>query len=401
MDTHIFDLKRRPRISWKAALVTAGIGALLVAGLSARTLLSPSHTVRKILGKIRTLDAETLQDYFSSESGGLTDDSSEEKSDQIADDLRAFTEHFRFRVLSENVSGDTAQVTVRISNIDTRELARDVRLMLLGNEYQKQLLGEDPAADQSGMTVYSALRDCLENSDYPIKDTETTISLVRGSSGWEIQADRFLSNALVSGLISNMDDPYLLEPEEVLSSFLSRFSRLSHEEWLTFLGKSDVFATKSERAQEIDDAYADALSSCYSFRIGQKNGETENESSDDPASAQIPESSYGGESSGGITSQTVYVDITSVNLPKVMRSVREDLLSFADSAESYERSDSEIREIAAADLIDAFQSDVSERDFLLSVQMVNDGNGWAIQDSGKITDAVLGGMKDAIAALQG
>lgn len=399
MDTHIFDLKQRPRISGKAVLVAAGIGALLVAGLSARTLSSPSHTVRKVLGKIRTLDAETLQDYISREGGILTDDSSEENSDQIAGDLRAFTEHFRFRVLSENVSGDTARVTVRISNIDTRELARDVRLMLLGSEYQKQLLGGDPAADQGGMNVYTALRDCLENSDYPIKDTETTISLVRGSSGWEIQADRFLSNALVSGLISNMDDPYLLEPEEVLSSFLSRFSRLSHEEWLTFLGKSDVFATNSERAQEIDDAYADALSSCYSFRIGQKNGETETESG--PASAQVPENSYGGESSGGISSETIYVDITSVNLPKVMHSVREDLLSFADSAESYERSDSEIREIAAADLIDAFQSDVSERDFLLSVAMVNDGNGWSIQDSGKITDAVLGGMNDAIAALQG
>ena len=66
-----------------------------------------------------------------------------------------------------------------------------------------------------------------------------------------------LQDEIVGGFGTNLTDPDLLEPDEVLSLYLEKYGELDADGWMQYLGMDDFFATGSTSyASKLDRLYA-------------------------------------------------------------------------------------------------------------------------------------------------
>lgn len=356
-----------------------GIPAILVIQLLALSLLfswnrqrvtSPSQIVQNELELIKELDDETIQTFVSYDNLTNSQFSSEEPGSESIEAVKLFFKNFHYSIQQEMIENDSASVSVQITNLDMRALAKDLctELLLASNV----LYPEEPLSYNTN-DYYRLLRNALQDNSYDLIVTTANFHLRQDDQGWYILADDTLEDELVSGFISAMNDPYLLDASEVLSIHLDALRELTAAQWIDYLSISDVFATyNTDYSQQIDTAYADQIEAYFDYEILKCTEEGD--------------------------SATAVVRIHSLDMTAVLENYRAKLLSYAAGTRSIRDDDMTFSNQTSQMLLETLQENTRSAATDVTLKIPNDGTTWAVSFTNDFTNALMGDIENAIAA---
>ncbi len=332
---------------------------------------TPVKIVKSELNLIQELDEPTIKAFISYENMMHTKSSGSELAPETTEAIQLFFKNFRYRILSYSTTDLTATVNVEIKNIDTKALAKDLCLELIA-----QSIAPDVDTDPLGSmnSYFLLLRDILSKKDYDLVKTTAHFDLVCTDNTWTIQSNETLEDELVGGFISYLHDPYLITPEEITSMVFEMFHTQTPEDWISYLGMSDIFSTYSTHYEKVDLALATQISKCFSYKILSVT-EQDNKA-------------------------TATVDITSLNLESVLDIYLDKLLNYASTTDAVRATDTELADKTATLLIECLNSNTKTYTKTIEISFINNGVTWEMQLDDEFTDALLGNMKKAVETFQ-
>lgn len=329
----------------------------------------PSAVVSRQLQSMKDPSDEVIRSFASDAfpsvliSDGTVDEAAQEA-------IRLFFRNYDYSIVSEEIEPGkgSAYVTARITNIDTHQLATD-----LCTELTRRSAGISPEGPSplSLHDYFDMLGTALENGGYELRTTTVKFHLSRSEDGWKIITDDSLQNDLVSGFNTWINDPYLLDPADVLSIYLDVFAALTPDEWLWYLDTSDIFATSSAAwAEKLDRLYTEKISGCFDYSIDSchVNGDT--------AEAEV--------------------SITSIDMRSVLRLYKGKILAYAESSESITDDETALSDAKATYLMDALNETDETATSKITVMIVNDGKTWQPQISSELANAFLGNIQGGL-----
>lgn len=330
----------------------------------------PSAVVSHELDLIRELDEDTIRSLISYEnmatSFGLSSDIGPETTEAVA----LFFRNFDYHLHSETISGDTAEVTAEITNLDMQALARDLCKDLTAHTISIFPQTKNP---QTLNDFFSLLGETLKKNTYGLAVTTAYFHLKKTDGSWVIQADDALQDQLVSNFISWINDENLLTPQEVLTIYLDEFSALDADAWLQYLQTEDIFSTGSEAyAADVDRCYTEKLAECFSYSIDQCD------TSGSDCTAQIT--------------------INSLDMHQVLKTYKEKLVDYAHTSDSITSDEAGLSDASAQYLLEALEENAQAASFPVSVTLHNDGHSWQLELSDAFTNACLGDISGALEA---
>ncbi len=335
--------------SWLPLLIA--IPVLIIYLLMARDN-APVSEARKMLNIFCDLDsvsADTLK------KNGL-----HKPMDQtFAEAFLKFYDHFSYKILSRSGNGKTTEIKVRISNIDTQALAKDMRI---------EILKEDSPDSDSYIRLMDRM---LSEREYELADTEGSVYMVKTDGRWSVSPDRELRQFLSGSISRYLNDPYLLSSDETLRVYLDKCSARTAEDWDDYFQTDNYFSSASDEYEKIDRAYMKDIADFFSYSIGridEKRSEAD-----------------------------IEVVISSIDMNAVLQSCRERLIDFAGTMEAITNNDAATAKAASDCLLKALEEDAVSAEYKVNVHMVNDGNGWQIDDASGLSNAVLGNITEAAA----
>lgn len=331
---------------------------------------SPTQAVEYELELIQELDAETIKSFVSYENITNSQGSPDEAGDESSEAVQLFFKDFSYNILTETIEGDTATVSVNISNIDAQSLARDLRTIILQNSVASYpVLSSD--AEPSMSDYYRLLRDTLKSNRYETTVTTAYFHLAKDQTGWSILADRQLEDELTGGFITWMNDPMLLSPEKVLSVYLDAFCEFDGAEWMDFLNISDVFATYNiDYYPMIDEEYLNQIADSFDYEIlrCQTEGDT----------------------------ASVDVRITSIDLKSVLTVYKKSLLDYAATTQSLRDDNVTVSNEISRMLLEALQQNNKTASTDIVMTLSNNGKTWNVTFDEAFTNALMGDVSQAI-----
>lgn len=340
---------------------------VLIFSWNARRLNRPEQVVRNDLNRIRELDADTIQSFVSYENLLNSDLTSAALNDKTVEAVSLFFKNFNYKILQKQTEGDTASVTVRITNIDMHALASDLLRAILTESVD---IYRDSGERQTD-NYYELLYDTLSAKTYEIKNTTAVFQLRKDESGWVILADSKLENALVSGFISYINDPHLLPVSEILSIHLDAFRELSPEQWADYLAADDIFALYNEEySHKIDAEYISQLANAFDYEIIKCTEEDK--------------------------SAEAVVRIRSVNMSNVLAIYKEKLLSYAQTTRSLRDDSVSFSNETSRLLLESLRENDKTTGTDVTIHMRNTGKLWEIQFDESFTNALMGDMRGAM-----
>lgn len=328
----------------------------------------PEKAVKQELALIQQLDESTIKNFISYEDILLSNTPLTETGPDAAEAVKLFFKNFRYKIKNSSVSSDgsSAEVVVTLKNLDARLLARDLCLEMI----KDSVSGSDNTSSPSSFTL---MKECLESNTYPIIETQATFHLRKQDELWLISESAELEDELVGGLVSYLNNPYLLTPEEVLDATLAPTKTFDATNWLDYLELDDIFNTGSTLAAEIDQALAQKIADNYRYEI--------------LGSTQDGDTAY------------VELKLTSLDLTHVMNNCRKELLNYAQTTASIRATDEELAESTASILLKNLQACESSTENTITVNLVNNGYTWEVHISDIFADALLGGIGTALETL--
>ena len=355
-----------------------GVPAILVVQLlllsflftwNARRMGSPTQAVQHELELIRELDDATIQSYVSYEHLTSSQIDSGTIGEETTEAVRLFFKHFKYHIEEEVIDGDQATVTVSITNLDMKALAADLCRTILRTSVE--IYPESATATTS--SYYQLLGDTIRSGDYDTCQTTASFHLKKEENGWVILVDAALEDELVSGFISYLNDPYILSASEVLSITLDALKDLDAQEWLTYLDLEDIFATYNAQYYPfIDEEYAAQLEEYFDYEILRcsENGNT----------------------------AVAAVRIHSIDMEHVLDIYKEYLLSYAATTKSIRDDSTAFSDETARLLLQSLQENEESSSTDVNLTFYNNGSTWQLYFDESFTDALMGGMEEALDA---
>lgn len=332
----------------------------------------PEKAVKQELDLIQQLDEPTIKAFVSYEDIHLSENSSQEIGKETIDAVKLFFKNFKYRIRSSSMGADdeSAVVTVNITNLDAEALAKDLCRAII----RRSLSYGGSEDEENGLaSSFTLLKECLEKNSYKSKTSTVTFHLVKQNEIWIIQESSELEDQLAGGLNTYLSDPYLLEPSEVLEITLAPFREFTAEQWFSYLGIEDIFAIGSGLSSQLDQALAEQLSAYFDYKIGDvtQNGNT--------AAAEV--------------------SITSFDLESIVGQCKEQLLTYAETTESIRATEEELSQKTAEILLNALTENTKTVTNTIPISLVNNGYIWEANLDSTFTDALLGGIGDAVSIL--
>lgn len=330
----------------------------------------PEKAVRQELDLIRSLDESTIKAFVSYEELQISPDETSTIGDETTEAVKLFFKNFNYRIRSSSLSddGNSAVVTVDITNLDAKELAKDLcRIMITESSTGDEL------RDGGLQFAFSIMKDCLETHSYETATTEATVHLTKKGNQWIIQESAQLEDQIAGGLASYLNNPYLLDPAEVLDITLEPFRTFTGEDWISYLNMEDIFSLGTELASEIDQILASQIAQYFDYQIG----------------AVTQDGDYASAS----------VEVTSLDLESVITQCRTELLDYAKTTESIRATDTELAEKTSEIILDALNANTASVTNAIEIPLLNNGFTWEEMPDASFTDALLGGVTDAVTLL--
>jgi len=340
--------------------------SVILTGCGSKT---PERLVQSELELIKKLDEKTILNFISYEDIVRSQSRDTDIGEETTKAVKLFFQNFDYEILSSSVSGDTARVTAKITNLDTKALSQDLCIALI-----KESVHPQDNSPLSMNSYFAIMHDVLSSHTYELKTSEATFELTHFENGWSIQNTDELEDALVSGLITNLGDPYLITPGEVASAMLDVFSEFTADDWISYLDMQDVFSIGSEISDQVDRSLANQIATCFHYELSQLSIDG------DKAIA--------------------YIDITSLDMASVLSVYQEKLLAYADTTSSVRASETELANQSATFLKEALDGNTETILRSVPVTFQNDGSGWEMTISEDFIQVLLGDAGEALETFQ-
>lgn len=331
---------------------------------------SPKGIVKTELDLIQDLDEDTILSFISYEDMMQTQSSNSDIGSETTEAVQMFFENFDYKIQSCDITDKKATVEVEITNIDTKALAKDMCRAIIS-----QSVSADSEQDLTDMSSYfSLMGKILSENTYDLVTTTAHFDLVNSEDGWSIQVTETLEDELVGGFISCLHDKNLISPEEVVSLTMDALKAMTPQEWVSYLGMDDIFATYNTLGSEIDLALAQQISTHLSYDVRE---------------ARVEE-----------TTAQVDVEITSLDLKQVLSKYQDELLAYADTTEAVRATASELSDKTSQLLLDCLRENQAATSHTVTLNLTNNGYNWEIQFDDSFTDALLGNLTEAMETFQ-
>ncbi len=329
---------------------------------------SPSAVVEEELSLVKQLDEETIQSFFSGESKSEHLPAPANPTPAAMEAAKLFFQDFSYQIESEEIHGNEATVIVQIKNIDTHTLSHDLCKMLTAETLHQK---PNSQTDKENSDFFALLTSTLQSHSYAIKETDASFHLQRKRRTWNLLIDEALEDALVSGFVTWMNDPYILSAEEVLELNLQEFDTFTAKDWKEYLHIHDLFDTGSEAyCEQIDETYLEKTAEYFFCTIESCR------TSGDSADAQL--------------------SVTSIDLPYILDDYREKLLAYSKTPEAITDDEKTVTDTSARLLLETLNERMRPAETSVQVHLTNDGHTWQLEISEELTDAFLGNLSQAL-----
>lgn len=349
-------------------------GAIAVLSLLSFTGCStdkPEKAVKRELDLIKNLDEKTIKAFISYEDMMSSGSSSTDVGSETTEAVKLFFQNFDYEILQTTATENSATVHVRITNLDTHELARDVCLSLV-----QQNSGADISSPMTLNSYFALLGDVLAANSYELVTRDAQIELLHAEDEWLIQNTAQLEDDLVSGFITYLKDPYLVTPEEMITMVLESLTEKTPDDWKSYLNMEDIFSTYSQNYEKTDNALAEQLSKYVDYEILSVTENKEEQS----ALAKIR--------------------ITSLDMTNVLEKYQQLLMEYAATTESVRATSSELADETALLLEQVLNENTDTVDTEIEIPFTNNGSTWEMQLNEDFTNALLGNAGEAIETFQ-
>lgn len=326
--------------------------------------------VRNELDQLKNLDSETTQKYIPYTE--LFPDATEntDLTDEINKTFSLFFRKFNYKI-SDVIVGTTnhsATVSVKLTTIDSKVLARDFKAELLRTQITESAQAQKDSS-RSLEAHYLILNHLLNTNDYDTAETDCNIQLVNTGNDkkekWKIQRTNSLEDDLVGGLIADLADPDILSPEDTLTVYLDTLEKLDLQEMSSYLGVGNIMNTSDSSRNSIAAALAEQIHKNFKYLIKSSS-----------------ENGY---------NATVTTEITTFDSDSILSEYQSKLDKYLASADAVIDGSQKRHEKSLSLLLECINNNaaatVNDVDFVL----INDGVSWKLQDEGStLGNAIFG-----------
>ncbi len=157
---------------------------------------TPEDAVTSALNATRDLNMEGIKKYFGTkdilgDEGALAED---------GENIRYFVKNLKFKVLSSEITDNTAVVKTEITNLDMLPVFQEFLAKGLEaafqNAFAEKPLSEEELEKSTEALLISLLEDAKQTTTVVVE-----IKLSKEGDSWKIDMDEILQNAMFGGLI--------------------------------------------------------------------------------------------------------------------------------------------------------------------------------------------------------
>ena len=232
--------------------------------------------VRNELDQLKNLDSETTQKYIPYTE--LFPDATEntDLTDEINETFSLFFRKFNYKISDVIVgtANHSATVSVKLTTIDSKVLARDFKAELLRTQITESAQAQKGNIKDSSRSLeahYLILNHLLNTNGYDTAETDCNIQLVNTGNDkkekWKIQRTNSLEDDLVGGLIADLANPDILSPEDTLTVYLDTLEKLDLQEMSSYLGVGNIMNTSDSSRNSIAAALAEQIHKNFKYLI--------------------------------------------------------------------------------------------------------------------------------------
>lgn len=282
-----------------------------------------------------------------------------------------FFKNFDYQVLDTLITETTAAITLELTTIDAKALAKD----FVAQSFVKRIQ-DDATSDTVNCSLsdyYLALHDLLKQNNYDTVTSKCTISLTKLEDIWKIDEDQNLNLLLTGGFVTYAADPELLTPEEVVALQFDTMKKFDIEQMNRFLSLDNMFSADDEYKRTISKALAAQILNCLDYNI---TGSTDD----------------------GLTA-SVSIDVISCDCHSIIQKYTESLDSYLSTSQALADGISGRLMKSNQILVESINSNTSSSAASITLTLVNDGTAWKIQMDENIAQAILGNIEEAIASI--
>ncbi len=298
-------------------------------------------------------------------------DQVKESGDTLPASFTSYFKPFSYKILSSSVRGSTGYVTVSFTTPDAQGIARDICLILAAERVANAEAFPDYPTQED---IFSLLEKQLSERTYKEVTTQSTISMTKTDTSWQIADEEAYLNAITGGLISYINDPYLLTPDQILRLYLDYYESQSAAQWDVLLHASDYFPA-SNGSDNPAQSYLSALTDLFSCHITRSRKLSDSETD-------------------------ITVSVKTLDMPLIMNAYKEKLIAYAKDVDSITAGADMLDQTSTALLSECLKEDVPAATFETTIRMKHNGNGWYPEITDEVTDVFMGHLKEALETLK-
>lgn len=330
----------------------------------------PVKLVRHELSLLKNTDSDKLENYLSYQDLFPTESGDKPIPEEIERIFSRFYQNFSYKIKKADIDGNQAKVTVRLSTVDGKALAKEYSRRAMVKQIQN-------SATPSGVSF--SLEDCYLLLESVLKDfssqtvtSEYTIFLTKVQNIWKIDYPGDLESALTGNFPAHVSDVNLFTPSEIISIHLDTIKQFDSEQLSRYLSLDHIFSGDAQYRRKISRALATQLLTYLDYSI------LSEEISSDGASA------------------VVELELTSCDCRSMMNSYQTQVAAYTQTAQALQDGISGRLNTANKILISCITDNTESVSTPLTITMKNNGANWNIEMNDEVGDALLGNLTEAI-----
>ena len=330
--------------------------------------------VRNELDQLKNLDSETTQKYIPYTE--LFPDATEntDLTDEINKTFSLFFRKFNYKI-SDVIVGTTnhsATVSVKLTTIDSKVLARDFKAELLRTQITESAQAQKGNIKDSSRYLeahYLILNHLLNTNDYDTAETDCNIQLVNTGNDkkekWKIQRTNSLEDDLVGGLMNDLTDPDILSPEDTILVYLNTLKNMTAEELGNYLNADSIISTEDPAKISLAEALVKQVHSTFDYSIGETTV-------------------------SGYTA-TVTANITTFDSDAILENYQKELDTYLASVDAVIDGSQKRYEKSYSLLLEYIEENTATKTVETTFTLINDGASWKLEDAGTVFGQALFG----------
>ena len=330
--------------------------------------------VRNELDQLKNLDSETTQKYIPYTE--LFPDATEntDLTDEINKTFSLFFRKFNYKISDVIVgtANHSATVSVKLTTIDSKVLARDFKAELLRTQITESAQAQKGNIKDSSRSLeahYLILNHLLNTNDYDTAETDCNIQLVNTGNDkkekWKIQRTNSLEDDLVGGLMNDLTDPDILSPEDTILVYLNTLKNMSAEELGNYLNADSIISTEDPAKISLAEALVKQVHSTFNYSIGETTV-------------------------SGYTA-TVTANITIFDSDAILENYQKELDTYLASVDAVIDGAQKRYEKSYSLLLEYIEENTATKTVETTFTLINDGASWKLEDAGTVFGQALFG----------